>query len=138
MILFWKVKCILRRKRWLCRERNVGPERHSAPRRHGPRAERRVGELLKEMARADPAASAANAASVRWKGDAPSDDATSHLSEYAQALDDMGMSRQTALAADRRGDASQAVREGAEKMFPQVFPQRGSSRGRGGTTWPSI
>lgn len=57
------------------------------------RAERRVGELLKELARSDK--SEAGAAGGHAKAASPDDATKQPPSPYAQTLGDLGMSRQT-------------------------------------------
>lgn len=71
--------------------RNLDAEREAANVRL--RAERRVGELLKELARAEPRERAERANATLGRS---SPDATNVTSPYAAALDQHGMSRQTA------------------------------------------
>ena len=78
--------------------RNLDAEREAANVRL--RAERRVGELLKELERAPPAerAEAANASMGR------SSPGVTNVSPYASALRDHGISRQTAHSKTPAGD----------------------------------
>lgn len=95
--------------------RNLEAEREAANVRL--RAERRAGELLKELARATP--EQAGAQGGRGNEKSVSNDATGFSSPYATALADTGMSRQTAhryqqLADMPRGDFEAAL-AGPEK-----------------------
>ena len=97
--------------------RNLEAEREAANVRL--RAERRAGELLKELARATP--EQAGAQGGRGNEKSMSNDATGFSSPYATALADTGMSRQTAhryqqLADMPRGDFEAAL-AGPEKPY---------------------
>lgn len=70
--------------------RNTDAERKASEVRL--RAERRTGELLKELARIEPAEKAAKANAVQGR----SSNGTTNVSPYAEALQSTGISRQTA------------------------------------------
>jgi hypothetical protein len=73
-----------------------------------PHAERRVGEMLKELARTDP-----EDRNPAGGAGTSSDDATKLPSPYARALADMGVSCQTAHRYQRLAEVPKATYEKA-------------------------
>lgn len=90
--------------------RNLEAERQAANVRL--RAERRAGELLKELARAD------KDENLKKGSEAPtSTPLTSGQSPYAAALSDSGMSRQTAHQYQALADLSPVIREASAELI---------------------
>jgi hypothetical protein len=76
------------------------------------RAERKVGQMLAELKRATPSEANAKGHAVRYESDV-SNDATSQKSEYAQTLEQTGISRQTAHRYQRLAELPESTFEAA-------------------------